>query len=142
MIFPPFTRRTLLASAALLGPLLRSGAPAGPVDPILSAIRRAADADQAHILAGLASMSHLGPDGRLTAEWRAYRSSLALDRWEARRALHALTPASLEGAHALVACHAERGLRPGTRGARRTARRYLREMFGRPGAVLPMPQPS
>ena len=54
MIFAPFSRRSLLGAAALLGPLLRSGA-AMPSDPLLAAIRLTEAADMAYRAAGLAS---------------------------------------------------------------------------------------
>lgn len=136
MILPLFTRRTLFGAAALLSPLLRTGAAVTP-DPLLAAIRITEAADMAHRAAGLASALHRQADGRLTTEWRAYRVALAKERRAARLDLHALTPATQAGALALIGYYAARAERAGTRGAARTSRRYLREVFSRPDACQP-----
>ena len=138
MIFAPFSRRSLLGAAALLGPLLRSGA-AMPSDPLLAAIRLTEAADMAYRAAGLASSSQMVA-GKLSAEWRARREALARARHAARTSLHALTPTTQAGACALVRYYADRVAQAhpvNARGASRAAQRRLREVFSRPGACLP-----
>ena len=138
MILSPFSRRSLLGAAALLGPLLRSGAAMSP-DPLLVAIRLTEAADMAHRAAGLASSSHMVA-GKLSAEWRAYRETLAQARYAARTNLHALTPTTQAGAQALVRYYADRVAMAhptNVRGASRAAQKRLREVFARPGACLP-----
>lgn len=135
MSFHAMTRRGLFGGALLLGPLLRTGM-ATPPDPMLTAIRLAEAADTAYRVAGLVSDRHMIA-GRLSAEWRAHRDSLARARYAARLALLDMTPATREAAVALVRYYGDRVSRahPATqRGARRTARRYLRGIFARPGA--------
>jgi len=129
------SRRSLFGAAALLGPLLRSGA-AMPADPLLTAIRITEAADMAHRAAGLASSSHMVA-GKLSAEWRAHREKLAHARYVARANLHALTPSTQDGARALVAYYAARAEQAGHIGAVRSARRRLREVFARSGAARP-----
>jgi hypothetical protein len=113
VILAPFSRRSLLGAAALLGPLLRSGVAMSP-DPLLAAIRITAAADMAYRAAGLVSASHLvarasHPNDRaLSDEWRAHRDALARARSAARTSLHALTPTTLAGARALVWYYADR----------------------------------
>jgi hypothetical protein len=145
VILAPFSRRSLLGAAALLGPLLRSGA-AMPSDPLLAAIRITEAADMAHRAAGLVSASHLvartsHPHERaLSAEWRAHRDTLARARSAARISLHTLTPTTQASAHALVRYYADRVALAhpvNARGAARAAQRRLREVFARPGACLP-----
>jgi hypothetical protein len=145
MIFPPVTRRTLFGAATLLGPLLRPGL-AMPSDPLMAAIRITEAADMAYRAAGLVSPSHLvarasHPNDRaLSAEWRAHRDALARARSAARTSLHALTPTTQAGAHALVRYYANRVALAhpvNARGASRAAQRRLREVFARPGACLP-----
>ncbi|MGL0061752.1 hypothetical protein O6146_23945, partial [Salmonella enterica subsp. enterica] len=73
------------------------------------------------------------------AYWRAYRFGVLAERYSARRALHALTPATADEAAALVAYHAERASLTSDPEAARAARRRLRKIFARPGAAL-MPE--
>lgn len=134
MILAPFSRRSLIGAAALLGPLLRTGA-AMPADPLLVAVRLTEVADAAHRAAGLASKAHAA-GGRLSTEWRAKREATARARFEARANLHSLTPTTAGGARALVSYYAARAERVGTRGAARAARRRLREVFARSGAFV------
>ncbi|MET3695382.1 hypothetical protein [Methylobacterium goesingense] len=90
----------------------------------------------AHRAAGLASATHMVA-GKLSAEWRAYREKLAHARYVARANLHALTPSSQDEARALIAYYAARAERADSTGATRSARRRLREVFARSGAVQP-----
>lgn len=135
MSFHAMTRRGLFGGALLLGPLLRTGM-ATPPDPMLAAIRLAEAADKAHRAAGLLSASRMA-GGVLTPEWRAERIATAKARFAARLALHGLTPATREGAIALVRYYGDRVSHAhptGAHGAGRAALRRLREVFARPGA--------
>ena len=141
------TRRTAIATA-----LAMIAAPAlGAVpSPLFVAIRRARLADAAHRQAGRDSLAVFGPAMPRPAYWRAYRFGVMAERYSARRALHALTPATAEEAAALVAYYAERATITGTPETARAARRRLRRVFARPGAasmpelpaVLKPPAPS
>ncbi|MCP2083968.1 UNVERIFIED_ORG: hypothetical protein J2W74_005233 [Methylorubrum zatmanii] len=126
------TRRATIASALAL-----LAAPALPAasSPFLAAIRRARLADAAHLQAGRDSLDVFGPNGPRPAYWRAYRFGVMAERYSARRALHALTPATADEASALVAYFAERASLTGNPETARAARRRLRRMFARPGAV-------
>ncbi len=134
MTLLPFSRRTLIGAAAMLGPLLRAASAAGP-DPILSAIKRTEAADLAFAHAALPSTVVLDESAR--APHRAHRVVLARARFLARFDLHAMTPRTEQGADALVAFYARRAERTGSRGARRAGLRRLREVFARPDACKP-----
>ena len=134
MTFPPFTRRSLISTAMLLGPVLRTASVAQP-DPILAAIRRAEAADLAFAHAALPS--HVVLDIVSRASHRAYRTALHQARSSARLSLHTFTPQSEVGARALVAFYARRAERTGSRGARRAGLRRLREVCARPGVCQP-----
>lgn len=134
MILPFFSRRAVLGSVAMLGPLTRSAFATAP-DPILFAIQRTEAADLAFARAGLPSDVVLDDASR--AAHRAHRSDLARDRFLARFDLHTMTPRTEAGASALVAFYARRAERTGSRGARRAGLRRLREVFDRPGACQP-----
>ncbi|WP_264051631.1 penicillin-binding protein [Methylobacterium flocculans] len=139
MVIPSaLTRRALFGVAALLGPLLRSGA-AMPADPLLAAIRITEAADAAYRVSGFVSQSQIVAQASLSAEWRAHRERLAQARYVARTNLHALTPTTQAGARALVRYYADRVAAHPTnvRGASRAAQKRLREVFARPGAWLP-----
>ncbi|MCJ2039570.1 penicillin-binding protein, partial [Methylobacterium sp. J-059] len=71
------------------------------------------------------------------AGWRAYRASLAPVRRLDRLDLYALTPTTPETAAELPAYHTARSERASSAGARRDASRRVRQVFARPGAVLP-----
>lgn len=135
MIAQALTRRGLFGGAILLGPLLRVGM-ATPPDPMLAAIRLTEAADTAHRAAGLLSAFRMA-GGVLSPEWRAHRIETARARCDARMALYDLTPATREGAIALVRYYGDRvshAHSTGAHGARRAALRRLREVFARPGA--------
>ena len=83
MVIPPFTRRSVLGAAALLGSLLRS-AQAMPSDPIFAAIRRAEAADEAHRRSGLVSLQIQAAGERPSPEWMAHRAALTGARSMAR----------------------------------------------------------
>jgi hypothetical protein len=136
MMLPPFTRRSILGAAALLGPLLRS-AQTMPSDPIFAAIRRAEAADEAHRLSGLVSLQIQAAGARPSPEWMAHRAALTDARSIARMALHELTPTSADTASALVSYYAARVARSQSPGTARAARRRLRAVFNRPGACRP-----
>ena len=134
MTFPPLTRRSLISTAMVLAPLLRTASAAQP-DPILAAIRRAETADLAFAHAALPP--YVAFDIISRASHRAHRTALHQARSVARLSLHALTPQTETGALALVAFYARRAERTGSRGARRAGLRRLREVFARPGACQP-----
>lgn len=113
-----------------------------PVDTMAAAIRRARLADAAHRQAGADSLNVFGPNGARPAYWRAYRFGVLAERYSARRALHALTPATPDEASALVAYYAERAEMTGDPETARAGRRRLRKVFARPGAPLPPPLPA
>ncbi|KAB7785995.1 penicillin-binding protein [Methylorubrum populi] len=126
------TRRTALASvlAVLAAPAI------GAVPrPLFVAIRRARLADAAHRQAGRDTLDVFGPNGHRPAYWRAYRFGVLAERYSARRALYALTPATADEADALVAYFAERAEITGNPETARAARRRLRKVFARPGAA-------
>ncbi len=107
-------------------------------------------ADAAHLQAGRDSLDVFGLTGPRPAYWRAYRFGVVAERYSARRALHALTPATADEASALVAYFAYRASQTGNPETARAARRRLRRAFARPGAaampelpaVLKPPAPS
>ena len=126
------TRRTAIASAlALFAAPALSSIPS----PLLVAIRRARLADAAHRQAGRDTLDVFGLNGPRPAYWRAYRFGVMAERYSARRALHALTPATADEAAALVAYYSERVAFTDDPGAARAARRRLRKVFARPGAA-------
>ncbi|GEL44574.1 hypothetical protein MEX01_51650 [Methylorubrum extorquens] len=126
------TRRTVIASALAV---IASTALGTVQSPLLVAIRRARLADAAHLQAGRDSIDVFGPHGPRPAYWRAYRFGVMAERYSARRALHALTPATADEAHALVGYYAERAALTDDPGAARAARRRLRKVFARAGAA-------
>ena len=130
------TRRTAIASALAM---LAAPALPGSSNAFAAAIRRARLADAAHIQAGRDSLDVFGPNAPRPAYWRAYRLGVMAERYSARRALHALTPATASEAAALVAYHADRAASTDDPGAVKAARRRLRKVFARPGAA-PMPE--
>lgn len=141
------TRRTAIASAlAMLAAPALSAVPS----PFYAAIRRARLADAAHLQAGRDSLDVFGPNGPRPAYWRAYRFGVVAERYSARRALYALTPATSDEASALVAYYAERASLTANPETARAARRRLRKVFARPGAtpapalpaILKPPAPS
>ncbi|WP_342150407.1 penicillin-binding protein [Methylorubrum sp. SB2] len=134
------TRRVVLAvvlSAVATPPAARAARP----DPLAAAIRRARLADSAHRQAGRDTLTAFGPDAPRPTYWRAYRSGVLAERYSARRALHALTPATADEASALVAYYAERAELSGDPDTARHARRRLRKVFARPGAPPAPPLP-
>lgn len=130
------TRRATIASALAM---LAAPAIGAASSPYLVAIRRARLADAANRQAGADSLAVFGPIGVRPAYWRAYRFGVLAERYSARRALHALTPATADEASALVAYHAERASLTADPAAAKAARRRLRKIFARPGAA-PMPE--
>lgn len=143
------TRRTAIASALALFAAPALGMP-HVLTPFAAAIRRARLADAAHRQAGRDTLDVFGPNGHRPAYWRAYRFGVLAERYSARRALYALTPATADEADALVAYFAERAEITGNPETARAARRRLRKVFARPGAapapelpaVLKPPAPS
>lgn len=143
------TRRTAIASALAMIAAPALGTPHIPT-PFVAAIRRARLADAAHRQAGRDSLAVFGTAMPRPAYWRAYRFGVMAERYSARRALYALTPATADEASALVSYFAERVAFTDDPGAARAARRRLRRVFARPGAapapevpaVLKPPAPS
>lgn len=137
------SRRTILALglAPLALPVVAAAAPAR-LDTMAVAIRRARLADAAHRQAGSDTLAAFGPSGPRPAYWRAYRYGVMAERYSARRALHALTPATPDEAAALVAYYAERAELSDNPETARAGRRRLRKVFARPGAppAPPLPQ--
>ncbi|MCJ2042909.1 penicillin-binding protein [Methylobacterium sp. J-059] len=131
-------RRTVLGAFLVV---VSSRVPAIAFDRVLPAIRWAEKADAAYLASGRVAADLADAGLPMPAGWRAYRASLAHVRWLARLDLYALTPTTPETAAALAAYHTARGERAGSAGARRAARRRLRKVFARPGAVLP-PRPT
>nr|WP_137831793.1 penicillin-binding protein [Methylobacterium sp. L1A1] len=132
------TRRVVLAavlSAVSAPPTVAVTRP----DPLAAAIRRARLADAAHRQAGHDAVTAFGPIAPRPAYWRAYRFGVLAERYSARRALHALTPATPDEASALVAYYAERAELSGDPQTARAGRRRLRKVFARPGAA-PAPE--
>lgn len=129
------TRRATIASALAM---LAAPAISSTPSPYLVAIRRTRLADAANRQAGRDSIDVFGPSGPRPSYWRAYRFGVMAERYSARRALHALTPATADEAAALVAYHAERASLTADPTAVKAARRRLRKIFARPGAA-PMP---
>ena len=133
------TRRLALASVLAI---LAAPAIGATPSPFLAAIRRARLADAANRQAGADSLAVFGPNGVRPAYWRAYRFGVLAERYSARRALHALTPATADEASALVAYPAERVSLTADPEAARAARRRLRKVFARPGAAPAPPLPA
>ena len=126
------TRRTAIATAlAMIAAPALSFVPSPP----LVAIRRARLADADHRQAGRDTIDVFGLNGPRPAYWRAYRFGVMAERYNARRALHALTPTTAAEADALVAYFAERAEITGNPETARAARRRLRKVFARPGAA-------
>ena len=138
----PMSRRSILALgfAPLVAPV--SAAMSAPVDTMAAAIRRARLADAAHRQAGRDTLTAFGPDAPRPDFWRAYRFGVLAERYSARRALHALTPATPDEAVALVAYYAERAKLSDDPETARHARRRLRKVFARPGAAPAPPLPQ
>lgn len=131
------SRRTVLGAFLVV---VASRVPAAS-DCVLPAIRWAEAADTAYLASGRIAADRASAGLPIPAGWTAYRASLARVRRLARLDLYALTPTTPEAAAALAAYHTARGERAGSSGARRAARRRLRKVFARPGAVLP-PRPT
>lgn len=129
------SRRTILGAFLVLA---SSRVPALASDGILPAIRWAEAADDAYSASGRVAADLAAAGQPMPVGWGAYRTSLARVRRLARLDLCALTPTTPEAAAALTAYHTARGERAGSTGARRAARRRLRKVFARPGAVLPL----
>ena len=135
---------TVLSRRTILGAFLAavsSRVPAIASDGVLPAIRWAEAADAAYLGSGRIAADLAAAGRPMPAGWPAYRASLARVRRLARLDLYTLTPTTPDAAAALAAYHTARGERAGTSGARRAARRRLRKVFARPGAVLP-PRPT
>lgn len=110
-------------------------------DALAAAVRRARLADAAHRQAGRDTLAVFGPGAPRPAYWRAYRFGVLAERYSARRALHALTPATPDEASALVAYYAERAELSDDPETARHTRRRLRKVFARPGAAPAPPLP-
>ncbi|TXN65125.1 penicillin-binding protein [Methylobacterium sp. WL6] len=132
------SRRTILGAFLVV---VASRISTAASDGILPAIRWAETADAAYLASGRIAVELAAAGRPMPAGWAAYRASLARVRRVARLDLYALTPTTPEAAGALAAYHTARGERAGSAGARRAARRRLRKVFARPGAVLP-PRPT
>ena len=138
----PMSRRSVLALGLIpLAAPLAAAMPA-PVDTMAVAIRRARLADATHRQAGRDTLSAFGASAPRPAYWRAYRFCVLAERYSARRALHALTPATANEAAALVAYYAERAELSGDPETARAGRRRLRKVFARPGAAPAPPLPA
>ena len=138
MIPAALSRRTVLGAFLVV---VASRVPALASDGVLSAVRWAETADAAYSASGRIAADLAAAGRPMPAGWTAYRASLARVRRMARLELYALTPTTPEAAATLAAYHTARGQRAGTSGARRAARRRLRKVLARPGAVLP-PRPT
>ncbi|MER2250869.1 penicillin-binding protein [Methylorubrum podarium] len=126
------TRRTAIATALAL---IAAPALGAVPSPLFVAIRRARLADAAHRQAARDTLDVFGSNGPRPAYWHAYRFGVMAERYSARRALYALTPATADEASALVAYYAERASLTGNPETARAARRRLRKVFARPGAA-------
>ncbi|KAA0122835.1 penicillin-binding protein [Methylobacterium sp. P1-11] len=126
------TRRSALGAALALAAYRATPAAA---DPFPAAIRRAQSADAAHREAGRFAREIQAAGLPLPADWRAYRIGLTLARTAARAELHALTPTTPEAGVALVAYYRQRAEASDDPCAFRAARRRLRKVAQRPGAV-------
>lgn len=126
------TRRSALAAAITFAAC--SVSPAAS-DPISAAILRAEAADAAYRNAGSFARAVHGAGLILPDDWRPYRAGLLQARTAARFELHALTPATPEAAVALVAYYRDRAEVFGDPVAFRAARRRLRKVAQRFGAV-------
>ena len=128
------TRRSALAAFLSSVPMLATAASAA--DPFPAAIRRAQAADAADREAGRFAREIQAAGLPLPAGWRTYRDDLRQARSAARFELHALTPSTAEAAVAVVADYQNRAETSGEpTAAHHAARRRLRKVFRRPGAV-------
>jgi hypothetical protein len=127
-----FNRRSALAAAMALAAYRATPAAA---DPFPAAIRRAQAADAACREAGRFAREIQAAGLACPADWPAYRIGLREARTTARFELHALTPSTPEAAAALVTYYRERAEASGDPTAFRAARRRLRKVAQRPGAV-------
>lgn len=126
------TRRSALAAAMALAAYRATPAAA---DPLPVAIRRARAADAACREAGRFAREIQAAGLLLPADWPVYRIGLREARAAARFELHTLTPSTPEAAAALVTYYRERAELSGDPVAFRAARRRLRKVAQRPGAV-------
>lgn len=127
------SRRSALGTLLALAPM---PAIAGrPIDPFPGAIRRAETADVAYRESGHLAREIQATGQGLPPTWRAYRAILLRDRTVARAELHTLTPTTPEAAAALVSYYRARAEVSGDPRALRAARRRLRKVFRRPGAI-------
>lgn len=127
------SRRSALAAFLSSVPMLATTARAA--DPFSAAIRRAMAADAADREAGRFAHQIQAAGLPLPANWRAYRADLRQARTAARFELHALTPTTPAAAAALVSYYRDRADASGDPVAHQAARRRLRKVFRRPGAV-------
>ncbi len=125
-------RRSALAAALALATYRSTGAAA---DPFPAAIRRAQSTDVAYRKAGRFARENQAAGLPLPVDWRVYRAGLLQARTAARSELQALTPETPEAATALVAYYRARAEVSGDPVAFRAARRRLRKVAQRPGAV-------
>ncbi|MCJ2114490.1 penicillin-binding protein [Methylobacterium sp. E-025] len=132
------TRRTVLGAFLVV---VASRMPAIASDCVRPAIRWAEKADAAYSASGRVAADLAATGQPMPAGWRDYRTSLSHAHRLVRLDLYALMPTTPESAAALAAYHTARGEWAGSSGARRAARRRLRKVFARPGAVLP-PRPT
>lgn len=126
------TRRSALAVAVSIAAYRSTSAAA---DPFPAAIRRARAADAAYREAGRFAREIQAAGLACPADWPAYRIGLREARTAARFELHALTPSTPEAATALVTYYRDRAEASGDPVAFRAARRRLRKVAQRPGAV-------
>lgn len=127
------SRRSALGTLLALAPM---PAIAGrPADLFPGTIRRAETADAAYRESGRLAREVQSTGQGLPPTWRAYRATLLRDRTVARTELHALTPTTSEAAVALVSYYRTRVETSGDPRALRAARRRLRKVFRRPGAI-------
>lgn len=126
------TRRSALGAALAFASCRQAVAAS---DPFPAAVLRAQAADAAYREAGRFAREIQAASLDAPADWRAYRIGLQQARTAARSELHALTPSTPEAAATLVAYYCDRAEFSGDPVAFRAARRRLRKVTQRPGAV-------
>ncbi|MGE8128930.1 penicillin-binding protein [Methylobacterium sp. NPDC080182] len=129
---------TLSRRSAIGGLLAMTPMPAiasRSADPFPGTILRAEAADAAYRESGRLAQEIQAAGQGLPPTWRAYRAILLRDRTVARTELHALTPTTLKAAAALVSYYRTRAETSGDPRALHAARRRLRKVFRRPGAI-------
>lgn len=127
------SRRAALGTLLALAPM--PAIAGGPANPFPATIRRAEVADATYRESGRLALEIQAAGQSLPSTWRVYRAILLRDRTTARMELHALTPTTAEAAAALVSYYRTRAETSGDPMALQAARRRLRKVFRRPGAI-------